>query len=219
MSVATATTHATNPSVSGQQAFATRLDTVLDRPDIRGKLEQFVADAHAELIGAAAKPATLDQSTVRTLAAAAVPTLSAKDLASIHAVSFQVPHVGVLATSRTTLANRFWLYFVGAVVLIALAIATSRDRRSSLKLIGAWLLGISVVHLVVLWIVPVVIVPKVSHNPWANLVASVARALSAGIVTGLVVLAAAGVGFLLADHLVAPAPAPATLPPGRMPES
>src|SRR5450755_2241053 len=52
LSAATGTKHATSPSAAGQIALETRLDTVLDRPDIRGKLEQFVADAHAQLIGA-----------------------------------------------------------------------------------------------------------------------------------------------------------------------
>jgi hypothetical protein len=215
LSAATGTTHAANPGASGQQALQNRLDAVLDRPDVRAQLERFVTDAHAQLIGVATKPATLDETTVRTLVASAVPTLGIQDLAKLHSVRFQVPHVAVLSAGRNTLSHRFWLYFLGAAVLIALAIATSRDRRATLRTIGMWLLGISVVHLLVLWIVPVMVVPHVTHSPWADLIAAVARALSAGIVTGLVLLAAAGAAFLLVDLFVPraqPALAPETVP-------
>jgi hypothetical protein len=43
------------------------------------------------------------------------------------------------------------------------------------------------------------ILPAVTTNPWAHLVAAVAHAVGAGIVTGLVVLALVGIVFLLVD--------------------
>ena len=219
VSAATGTAHTSNPARSGGSALETRLDTVLDRRDIRVRLEQFVTDAHRQLIGVGTKPAVLDRGTVRTLVSAALPALSATDLAKVHAVRFDVPHVGMLAGARNTLAHRFWLFLVGALVLVTLAIVTSRDRRTTVKTVGAWLLGISAAHLVVLWILPVVVVPRVSHSPWANLIAAVARALGAGIVTGLVVLAVTGVAFLVADRFVAPAGVRGTLVGEPVPES
>jgi hypothetical protein len=194
-----------------QAQLAHRLSTVLDRSDVKAKLEQFVVDAHDRLIGKGSRPAVLDQATARTLVAAALPTLSSKDLARVHAVTFDVPRVGTLAASRRALTHRFWLYALGAVLLVALAIATTGDRRATIKVVGAWLVGISVMHLVALWIVPVVVLPHVTDNPWVGLIAAVARALGAGIVTGLVVLAAVGVALLLADRLVAPWAAPASI--------
>ena len=71
-----------------------------------------------------------------------------------------------------------------------------------MKLIGKWLIGITVAHLIVLWIVPVMILPAVTTNPWAHLVAAVAHAVGAGIVTSLVVLALVGVVFLFVDHFI-----------------
>jgi hypothetical protein len=211
VSAATGTTRTADPALSAQRALGTQLDAVLDRPDIRAKLENFVVDAHDVLIGVSTKPAVLDQQTTRALVAAALPTLSAADLAKVHEVRFSVPNVGALSNARKTLAHRFWLYCLGAIALLAFAIATTRDRRSTLRLIGRWLIGISIVHIVVLWILPVMVVPVVSTSPWADLIAAVARALSAGIITGLIVLAAVGVAFLFADHLVKPgstAPSP-----------
>ncbi len=220
---ATATARSAHPAASAQDALGTKLDVVLDQPAIRAKLEAFVTDAHDELIGVSTKPAVLDQATVHTLVAAALPSLPPADLAKVHAVTFNPPRVGALATSRNALAGRFWLFLAGAAALLALVLATTRDRRATLKLVGRWLIGISLMHLLVLWIVPVLVVPRVTTSPWADLVAAVARALSAGIVTGLVVLAAAGVVFLFADRLVAaPAVAPAVAPvpaPEPRPES
>ena len=129
----------------------------------------------------------------------------------MHAVTFDVPQSQALFKSRQALAHRFWLYFLGAVVLLTVGLVTTDDRHAAVKLIGKWLIGITVAHLIVLWIVPVVILPAVTTNPWAHLVAAVAHAVGAGIVTSLVVLALVGVVFLFVDHFI---PAPAT-PTGR----
>src|SRR3954463_7824207 len=129
LSAATGTTHTASPAASAQGALGSKLDAVLDRPDIRAKLESFVTDAHDNLIGATTKPAVLDQATVRTLVAAAVPTLSPAELAKVHAVRFSVPRVGALSNARKTLGHRFWLFFLGATLLLTFAIATARDRR------------------------------------------------------------------------------------------
>jgi hypothetical protein len=181
--------------------YVTRLETVLGRSDIQAKLEQFVVDAHERLLGQRTQPAALDQPTVRTLVATAFPTMSAADLAKVKSVTFNVPEAQALVKSRETLAHRFWLYLLGAVVLLTIGLVTTDDRHASVKLIGKWLIGITLAHLVVLWM-PVLILPAVTSNPWAHFVASVARAIGAGIISGLVVLGLVGVVFLFVDHFV-----------------
>ena len=183
-------------------AYAGHLDAVLARRDIQLKLEQFVVDAHKRLLGERSQPAVLDQSTVRTLVVAAFPSVRSSDLARVHAVKFDVPQSQTLLSSRKALAHRFWLYFLGAVALLTIGLVTTDDRRSAVKLIGKWLIGITVAHLVVLWLVPVVILPAVTTNPWAHLIAAVARAVGAGIVTSLVLIAVVGVVFLFADLFI-----------------
>jgi len=182
--------------------YASNLEAVLGRRPIQLKLEQFIVDAHERLLGERSQPAVLDQATVRTLVRAAFPSVRPADLAKVHKVRFDVPQSQALFKSREALAHRFWLYFLGAVALLAVGLATTEDRRAAVKLIGKWLVGITVAHLLVLWILPVVILPAVTTNPWAHLVAAVAHAVGAGIVTGLVVLAIVGVVFLFADHFI-----------------
>ncbi len=183
-------------------AYASRLETVLGRRDIQAKLEQFVVDAHERLLGERTQPAVLDQATVHTLVVAAFPSIRPADLAKVRAVRFDVPQSQALFKSREVLAHRFWLYFLGAVALLTAGLVMTDDRRAAVKLIGKWLVGITVVHLIVLWIVPVMILPAVTTNPWAHLVAAVAHAVGAGIVTGLVLLAVVGVVFLFVDHFI-----------------
>ncbi len=192
-------------------AYTNHLDAVLGRRNIQLRLEQFVVDAHERLLGERTKPAVLDRATVRALVAAAFPSVGAAELAKVHAVTFDVPQSQTLFKSRQALAHRFWLYFLGAVVLLTVGLVTTDDRRATVRLIGKWLIGITVAHLIVLWIIPVMILPAVTTNPWAHLVAAVAHAVSAGIVTSLVVLALAGVAFLFVDRFI---PARAT-PGGR----
>lgn len=182
--------------------YANHLAAVLGRPAIQLKLEQFVVDAHERLLGQRTQPAVLDQATVRTLVAAAFPSVRGADLAKVHAVTFDVPQSQALFKGREALAHRFWLYFLGAIALLTVGLVTTDDRRAAVKLIGKWLVGITVAHLIVLWLVPVVIVPAVTTNPWAHLVAAVARAVGAGVVTSLVVLALVGIVFLFVDHFI-----------------
>jgi len=200
-------------AIATNGTYTNHLDAALARPDIQLNLEQFVVDAHERLLGERTAPAVLDQRTARTLVAAAFPSVRGADLAKVHAVRFDVPQSQALFKSREAFAHRFWLYFLGAVVLLTVGLVTTDDRHASVKLIGKWLIGITVAHLIVLWIVPVVILPTVTTNPWAHLVAAVAHAVGAGIVTSLVVLALVGVVCLFIDHFI---PAPAT-PAGRDP--
>jgi hypothetical protein len=201
---------ATASTATTKGEYASRLDTVLARPAIQQKLEQFVVDAHKRLLGDQTQPAVLDQATVHTLVVAAFPSIRASDLAKIHAVKFDVPESQALVKSRQTLAHRFWLYALGAVILLTIGLVTTDDRHAAVKLIGKWLIGITVAHLIVLWIVPVMILPAVTTNPWAHLIAAVARAVGAGIVTSLIVLALVGVVFLFADIFIPKRKSPAT---------
>ena len=199
----------TKSAVQTNRAYANHLDAVLARRSIQLKLEQFVVDAHERLLGERSQPAVLDQATVRTLVTAAFPSVRGADLAKVHAVTFDVPQSQALFKGRQAFAHRFWLYFLGAVVLLTVGLVTTDDRRSTVKLIGKWLIGITIAHLIVLWFLPVVLLPALTTNPWVHLIAAVAHAVSAGIVTSLVVLALAGVMFLFIDRFIPAHSAPA----------
>src|SRR3954447_16810424 len=60
--------------------YTSRLDAVLDRRDIQLMLEQFAVDAQKRLLGKRTQPAVLDRTTVRTLVAAAFPSVTLAEL-------------------------------------------------------------------------------------------------------------------------------------------
>jgi len=144
----------------------------------------------------------LSQADVTRIVTAAFPGVPADELAGLNGVSVTPPKVGALSSLRRLVHNKFGLLVALAAVSLAGAVALSRNRRRSLAMVGRWLIGISLAHLLVLWIIPVYLVPAVTSSPWASLIAAVARALSAGLLTGLIVLFVAGVGIVIADRLM-----------------
>src|SRR5438477_5123242 len=119
--------------------YTNHLDAVLGRRDIQLKLEQFVVEAHERLLGERTAPAVLDRATVRTLVAAAFPSVRAADLAKVHGVKFDVPQSQALWKSRQALAHHFWLYLLGAVALLSVGLVATDDRHATVKLVGKWL--------------------------------------------------------------------------------
>jgi hypothetical protein len=183
-------------------ALQSRVATVLDDPGVRSQLETFVVDIHKGLLGERDQPAVLDQPTLARIVTAAVPSIPPEDLAQLHAVSINPPRLGPLSTTRKLLQDKFGLLVAVAALLLVGGVALSGNRRQALSLIGRWLIVISLVHLVFLWAIPVLILPAVTSSPWASLIAAVAKALSAGLLTGLVILFVAGVGLLVINRFV-----------------
>lgn len=189
--------------------LATGISDALGRADVQHGLAEFVGELHDRVIGVGSGPVVLAQPIVQELAAAADPQLSLADVAEVPAASVPIPRQQTLTVASSTFRSRWPWYALGAVIALVVAFVLSSDRRSTVRLVGRWLVGISAVQLVVLYLVPVWIVPNVTSNPWAGLVAAVVREWGASLVTGLALIAAAGVACLLVDRLIPPASGPA----------
>jgi hypothetical protein len=184
----------TASAVPGAQLSATLAD-----PAIQQDLSQFVGDIHRRVIGVGTGPVTLDKTAVDRLITAAEPTISPAELAKIPPVTFDVPRTASLSSSRRLVADHWWLFGLVGLAMVAGGVATSADRRAAVKVIGKWLIGLSLVQLLFLWIVPVWIVPAATNNVWALVVSKVARALNGGLVVGLFVICAVGIAALFID--------------------
>jgi hypothetical protein len=185
---------ATAAAVPGAQLANTLAD-----PTIQHDLSQFVGDIHRRVIGVGAGPVTLDKTAVDRLVSAAEPTISPAELAKIPPVSFNVPRAASLNSSRRLVADHWWLFGLVGLAMVVGGVVTTADRRGAVKLIGKWLIGLSLAQLLFLWIVPVWIVPAATNNVWALVVSKVARALDSGLVVGLFVICAVGVAALFID--------------------
>lgn len=183
---------------------------VLTSPELRSYVADKIAPVIVQALPPGSTPATstallnADQLATGISDALGRPEVQQglADLAKIPAVSIPIPQQAGLSAGTGAMRSRWPWYALGSAALLIAAIVVTGDRRATLQLIGRWLIGISVVQLLVLYVVPVWIVPRVTSNPWADLVASVIREWGATMITGLAVLAAGGVVCVLADHLV-----------------
>ena len=187
------------PQVVDDSAAQRRLADVLGDPAIDADLETFVGDVHRRVIGIGTGPVTLSASTVHRLVSAAVPTLPPAEVDKIPPVDFTVPHATALTTGRHSVADHWWQIGALGLVMVIAGLVMTDDHRRAARTVGKWLIGLSVVQLIVLWVIPVYVVPQVSDSPWTHVVSQVARALNSGLVVGLIVIAAAGVLLLFVD--------------------
>ena len=203
--VIAASSPATATAVPGSQLA----DTLAD-PTIQEELSRFVGDVHRRVIGVGTGPVTLDKTAVDRLVTAAEPTISPAELAKIPPVTFDVPRAGPLNSSRRLVADHWWLIGIVGLAMVAGGVASADDRRGAVKVIGRWLIGLSLVQLVFLWVVPVWVVPAATDNVWALVVSKVARALNGGLVVGLFVICAVGIVTLFVDLFIPRSDADAT---------
>jgi len=210
------------PAVALQTATPAQITTVRDtlattmaRPEIRAALETFLADAHRQLVGEGTGSVTLSRDSVESMVNAAIPGLSPADLAKMPPVTFDVPRSSALQRAREFLDQWLLPALAAAIVLVLGGVALSKRRANALKIVGRWLIAISLGHVVMLWLIPVEVLPRLSTSPWVHLIASTAKAFSAGVITTLVVMLGVGVFCLFFEHFVPnthapdpPSPAP-----------
>jgi hypothetical protein len=176
-----------------------QLSAALAEPAVQGELERFVGDLHGRVVGIGHGPVTLDRAAVERLVTAAVPTISPAELAKIPPVTFNVPDTRSYFPLRHAVADHWWIFAIFGVAMVAAGLVMSGDPRDAVKVVGKWLIGLSLAQLLFLWIVPVYAVPAFTDNVWAHVASKVARALNGGLVVGLVVIAAVGVLLLFVD--------------------
>ena len=173
-------------------AVQSQLAAVLADPAIQRDLEHFIGDLHRVVIGEQTGSVTLAQSDVDRMVTAAAPSIPPDQLAAIPPISFDPP-VTPINGLRATGAHWWWLIGLVGVAIVATALALSDDRRSNVRTIGTWLIGLSLIQLLVLWVIPVHVVPAVTDNVWALVVSKVADALNGGLVIGLFVILGIGI--------------------------
>jgi hypothetical protein len=178
--------------------FRGQVEDALASPALTDPLADVVVEVHRRLVGEATGPVVLDPTLVTAVLQQAAPTLDPALLAAVPQVHFDVPRASPLETARERLPGLLSTGATVAVVLVAAAFVIHPRRDRLLLRLGGWLLGASVVELLLLYLIPVVVAPALVDNVWTGLVAEVATASTGGIVGVLASMAIGGVGCLLA---------------------
>jgi hypothetical protein len=165
-------------------------DEALQRTEVIPLLAQLLRDAHGRLIGESRGPVVLDPTVAATL-------LGDERVALLPPVTFDVPTIAPLDSARRSIDGVILAGLVFAVGFTMSGLVMHPTKPSALRTIGVWLLAASVLQLFVGFVIPVLIVPELWNNPWAEVVGETARAATAGLVAVLVGLAATGIVCLL----------------------
>lgn len=165
-------------------------DEALQRTELVPLLTQLLRDAHGRLIGESRGPVVLDP-------AIAAQLLGDQRVALLPPVTFDVPTIAPLNTARRSIDGVIQAGLVFAVGFTLSGLVMHPSKPSALRTIGVWLLAASVLQLLIGFVVPVLVVPEVWNNPWADVVGETARAATTGLVAVLAILAATGIVCLL----------------------
>jgi len=161
-----------------------------DDPQIRATLEDIVAQSHARLIGERAEP-------VQITGAQIVPIVRADAAAALPPITLPVQEVGVLSAIRTGLG-----WFVPAVAIVgvvaALAGLIAHPRKAdAVTGIGLFLIIGAIVAVLLVYVVPVFLLPAFDDSTWVGVIPAIARHSMPIVVSAALVLAAAGVALLV----------------------
>jgi hypothetical protein len=187
---------ATQAGVPAAEVSALARTQLQALPD-RAFLGQFVEDAHARLVGEATGPVELD-------AAQLAPLLGDQLAQQVGPVTWSVPTYSPLETARDRLDGLVATGLVVAIGFVTAGFLLHPRRDHALRTVGGWALAACLWQLVIAWLIPVVVLPEVTDNPWVGIASGVARARMAPLVATLLVLAGAGVACLVASLALAP---------------
>lgn len=172
-------------------AVESAAQTALVQPGIATAFSSVLRDIHARLIGEETGPVTIPPDLV-------VRATGNPAAAQLPPVTVDVPTFDALDTTRRTLHRAIPVLITASVVLGLLGLLFHPSKPTALRTIGWWLIGASIVELVIAYTLPVLLLPALVDSPYAELVAEVDKATISPLVGVLVMLAGAGVGCLVA---------------------
>ncbi len=153
-------------------------------------LARVIGESHGVVIGARQPP-------VQITSADLVQVLRTERAAVLPAVELPVEKVGVLSLARQTLK---WLVPISgavALVLVLLGLLTHPERGELLRSLSYLLLGIALFLVIVGYVIPVALIPRISDNIWLGTAPRLAgNALP--FLIGLVLLLVGGAGLCFA---------------------
>ncbi len=177
------------PQATGPlSTFRTQIQDALESPALTDPLTVALVDVHRRLVGLSTGPVVLSPAVVTSVIQQAVPTIDPALLATIPAVSFEVPEAKPLSTARERLPDVLGTGALVALGLVAAAFVVHPRRAILLTRLGWWMIGISALQVFFLYLVPVVVAPALVNNVWTGLVSEVAVASASGVIGVLIAL-------------------------------
>jgi hypothetical protein len=131
------------------------------------------------------------------------PPSGAPVAASSSPMSWNVPELGWMSSARDRLDDLIALGIVVALGLVAAGLLLHPRPEETLRSVGWWSLGAAAWQLMIAWVLPVVILPKLTDNPWIAVASGVTKASTTGLIGVLVALVGAGAVCIVASIVIA----------------
>ncbi len=165
---------------------------VANHPEGAELLGSIIEDAHARLIGE-------KQDEVTIAGEELVPIVRNEAAADIPTITIPVPRVTALDIARQTLTWMVPAAAIAAAALVVLGFLAHPDKLDVMRSVGFGLLVLAALLVLLGYVVPVVIVPALSDNPWVGVAPQLAKD-SLPLLAGLaLVMAGGGLGCLVAS--------------------
>ncbi len=149
-----------------------------------------ITDAHSRLLGDSTGPVQLDP--------ALVTPLIGEDLAKqAGPLTWNVPTVAPLKSAKDRLSSLISLGLLLSIGFVTAGFLLHPRKDKALRMVGAWAIGACLWQLAVAWVFPVVVLPRLTDNPWVGIASGVAEARLAPLVGILLSLAGFGAACIL----------------------
>ncbi len=153
-------------------------------------MRQIVSDAHAKLIGARQEP-------VQITGAQLVQLTRNEAVGDLPPVVLPVEEVGALSTIRRTLDWAVPIAAVVGAVALLLGIVAHPRKADAVFGVGVFCIVAGLASILLGFVVPVLVLPRLDDSTWTPVVAAVARYALPVVVTVAVVLFGGGLGLMI----------------------
>lgn len=155
-------------------------------------LAAVIADAHARLIGASSKPVVLTAEKM-------VPLVGYQIVATVAPATISVPRVAAISTTRRVVKWMVPISGAVAVLLIIVGFAAHPERAELLRSVSFLLLGTAILLVIIGYIVPALILPLFSKDPWVAILPRLVRHSLSLLTVVTLILILSGLGCLAAS--------------------
>jgi hypothetical protein len=172
-------------------------DPGFDVAAVSGLLKQ----AHERLVGVGEGPVQIGQATIASLTGIDVASLGASPEATAP-IAWDVPKLNWMADVRSKLDDLIRLGIIVAAGLVISGLLLHPRPEQTLRSVGWWGIGAAAWQVMIAWVLPVYVIPKLTDNPWAEVATGVTKASTSGLIGVLLGLVGGGIACIVASFVV-----------------
>jgi hypothetical protein len=187
----------------GQDRIRASVSEAIRDPQVVATLEQAFAQAHRGISNGTNQPVVIDGAPIARALGASLSKMSPPVGQAVAAKPMRVELRSKLLSDMSRakdLVDTALLWCTGLALLFAVAaLGISANRAGLLQHLGGWMVGATVVQIVLTWLLPTKVLPRFGES--GALLGQIASDMSGGVVTTLTAVFVAGVACVIAGRM------------------